>query len=264
MKKTSTLIAAMLLTIILYAYPNRTTISITSNSKSSLRVLIDGNNYNAMRNALLVNNLNAGYHNIKVYQLVKPNQNNGLNNNYQLVYNATVLLKPNYHVDISINRFGKAFFDEQPVGSGYYDLDDEDCTNNNENNNWNNNQSNNWNNNQNNNQNSNWNNNQNNNWNNTNRVMNNQSFDRLKTSLKNEIFENTRINIAKQVIAMNYFSTGQVKDLLQLFLFENNKLEIAKYAFRYTVDKGDYYLLADAFIFSSNKDELMRFIQANR
>ena len=256
MKKTSTLIAAMLLTIILYAYPNRTTISITSNSKSSLRVLIDGNNYNAMRNALLVNNLNAGYHNIKVYQLVKPNQNNGLNNNYQLVYNATVLLKPNYHVDISVNRFGKAFFDEQPVGSGYYDLDDEDCTNNNQNNNWNNNQSNNWNNNQ--------NNNQNNNWNNTNRVMNNQSFDRLKTSLKNESFENTRVNIAKQVIAMNYFNTGQVKDLLQLFLFENNKLEIAKYAFRYTVDKGDYYLLSDAFIFSSNKDELMRFIQANR
>ena len=245
MKKTFTLFAAMLLTVMMYAYPNQSVISISSNSKTAIRVMIDGNRYRASNNAVLINNLNAGYHSIKVYQLKKNYggiRNGSFNNNYQLVYDANVYVKPQYYVDIIINRFGKAFFDEQPIAAGYSgDDDDDDWGDNNANNNWNNNHD-----------------------YNTNRPMNTQSFDRFKEFLRNESFDNTRINIAKQVISTNWFTTAQVREIMGFFSFENSKLDIAKYALKYTVNKGDYFTLADEFSFSSNKDELMRYIQANK
>jgi hypothetical protein len=72
------------------------------------------------------------------------------------------------------------------------------------------------------------------------------------------------MNIAKQVIGANYFTTSQIKDVMEAFSFENNKLEIAKYAYQYTVDKREYFTLADCFSFSNNKDELMKYIQRSK
>ncbi len=245
MKKTFTLFAALLLTVILYAHPNQSKISISSTGNITIRVMVDGNRYPAGNNAVMINNLDPGYHSIKVYQLVNNNaglRNYPFSNNYRLVYNANVYVKPQYYVDIMINRFGKAFFDEQPIAAGYYgDDNDDDWDDNNSNNNWNSNQE-----------------------YNTNRPMNIQSFERFKESLKNESFDNTRMNIAKQVITANWFTTAQVKEIMGFFSFENSKLDIAKYAYKYTVDKSDYFTLADCFTFSSYKDELMRYLRANK
>lgn len=248
MKQTFTLFIAIIISTGMYAYPLFSKISISSSSNSSLRVMIDGNKYKANNNSIQINNLQQGYHTVKVYSQVRNNRPGSLfgnSNNYRLVYSSNVYLKPQYHLDITINRFGKAFIDEQPINAGYYDDNDDD-------NNWGDN--NNWNNN-----NNGWN---NNDW--TNRAMNTQSFDRFKESLKNESFDNTRINIAKQVINSNYFTTAQIKEVVQLFSFENNKLDIAKYAYKNTVDKQDYFTVADCFTFSNNKDELMRYIQNYR
>ena len=245
MKKVFTLLAAMLLAVMIYAYPNQSMISISNNSKTAIRLMVDGNRYRASNNAVLINNLNAGYHSIKVYQLKKNYggvRSGSVNNNYQLVYNVNVYVKPQYYVDIIIIRFGKAFFDEQPIAAGYYGDDDEDDWGDN---------------------NSNYNGNNNHNYN-SNRLMNMQSFDHFIESLGNESFDNTRMNIAKQVISTNRFTTAQVKEIMGFFSFENSKLDIAKYALKYTVNKGNYFTLADEFSFSSNKDELIRYIQANK
>jgi DNA invertase Pin-like site-specific DNA recombinase len=59
----------------------------------------------------------------------------------------------------------------------------------------------------------------------------------------------------------SYFTSQQVKELLQLFTFENNKLELAKYAYRNTVDKRTYFIVNDVFSFGSSRDELARFIR---
>lgn len=246
MKQTFTLLIAVIISTAMYAYPLFSKISISSSSNSSMRVMVDGNRYKTNNNSIQINNLQQGYHSVKVYRQVRNGRPTGIfgnNGNYQLVYSSNVYVKPQYHVDITINRFGKAFIDEQPINTGYYNDEDND--------NW---DDNNWNNN-----NNEWN---NNDW--TNRVMNTQSFDRFKESLKNEAFDNTRINIAKQVINSNYFTTAQVKEVVQLFSFENNKLDIAKYAYKNTIDKQDYFTVADCFTFSNNKDELMRYIQNYR
>jgi hypothetical protein len=243
MKKTFTLLFAALLSLSMYAYPLLSKMSISSNSGTTVRVMVDGNRYKASNNSVMIGNLQQGYHSVKVYQLVRNNRaaspygNNS--SNYKLVYSANVYVKPQYHVDITINRFGKAFIDEQPISAGYYDDGEDDDG---------------------------W---DDNSWNNSNdytssRAMNAQSFDNFKQTLRNENFDNTRMNIARQVINANYFTAAQIKEVIQLFSFENNKLDIAKYAYRNTLDKNNYFSLTDCFSFSNNKDELIKYIQDYR
>lgn len=242
MKKTFTLLLAAIISLSMYAYPSFSKMSISSNSNTILRVMVDGSRYKASNNSVLISNLQQGYHSVKVYQLVRNSRTAspyGNNSSYKLVYNANVYVKPQYHVDITINRFGKAFIDEQPMNAGYYDAADDDD-------NW---------------ADDNWN---NNNDYNSSRAMNIQLFDNFKQTLRSESFDNTRMNIAKQVINANYFTTAQIKEVVQLFSFENNKLDIARYAYKNTLDKNNYFSLTDCFSFSNNKDELIRYIQDYR
>jgi hypothetical protein len=251
MKKTFTLFAALLLVVMMNAAHSQSRFSISTVNRGNIRVMIDANRYSASGNTLMVSNLRPGLHTVKVYQQKRGGRNNPQGNgNYQLLYSSRVNVRARYHVDITINRFGRAFFDERPTSGSYNDDDWVD-------NNWNNNDNNNWDNNNNNN----WDNDDD--WN-TNRPMSTQSFDRFKETLRNETFDNTRLNIAKQVISTNYFTTSQVREVMGFFSFENHKLDIAKYAYQYTTNKRDYFMLADAFTFSSNKDELMQFVQSQK
>jgi Domain of unknown function (DUF4476) len=243
MKQTFTLLLASLISISMHAFPAFSKISISSTSNAALRVMVDGSRYKANDNSIQINNLQQGYHAVKVYRYIRslrPGNGYGNNSNYQLVYSANVYVKPQYHVDITINRFGKAFIDEQPISSSYYGDDEEEDDWGNDNTN-------------------------NNNHDNTyGREMNSQLFSNFKQSLEKESFDNTRMNIARQVIGSNYFTTAQIKEVLQLFSFENNKLETAKYAYKNTLDKNEYFSLTDCFAFSSNKDELIKYIQNYR
>jgi hypothetical protein len=45
-----------------------------------------------------------------------------------------------------------------------------------------------------------------------------------------------------------------------LFTFENNRLDFAKFAYAYTFDTGNYYLVNDAFTFETSIDELNAYI----
>ncbi len=251
MKKTSTLIIAIILTASIYAYPIQSALSISATITNNMYVLIDGNKYKASSNELLVNDIVPGYHRVQVYQQKMGVRNNPFSSN-QLLYSSNILVKPQYHVDIVINRFGKAFIDEQ--------LLDINCTNTDINygqndNHWGNNNQ--WNN-----DNNNWN---NNNWNsNINRTMADATFEQFVQTLRNESFDNTKMNMAKQILVNNFFTTAQIKAVMQQFTFENNKLDIAKYAYRYTVDKSNYFALANEFTFSNNKEALIRHIQNNR
>ncbi|MEP7238182.1 MAG: DUF4476 domain-containing protein [Ferruginibacter sp.] len=234
MKRTFTLLTALCFSVILFA---QSKLSISTTGNSDIRVMVDGNKYLANNNVVMVNNLKSGNHSVKIFRLNNEryrNQGNGRNNNYQLVYSNNLFVKAEYHVDITINRFGKAFVDEQMISAGYNDDDDDD-------------------------------------WGvdandqyydrKSRKVMDKTVFDQFKQTLRNEVFEDARLQMAKQFVGTNYFNTAQVKEMLGLFIFEENKLALAKYAYDYTVDKGNYFLINDAFIFSSNKEELMKYTQ---
>jgi hypothetical protein len=94
--------------------------------------------------------------------------------------------------------------------------------------------------------------------------MNDQDFANVKQSIASKSFDDTKLTISKQVIASNCLFSRQVKELMLLFSFEATRLEFAKFAYGYTFDIGNYYLLNDAFQFESTIEELNQYINSTK
>ncbi|HWR33778.1 MAG TPA: DUF4476 domain-containing protein [Chitinophagaceae bacterium] len=242
MKKYFTLLLSSLFSLTLLAYDgNKLSVSVFD-SKIDIRIEVDGRRFNMQGNSITLRDLNEGYHNVKIYR-DKKRSGWGFGRRQDIIYNSSVYLRRGYHMDISVNRFGKVFTDERRIDQNddWYDDDMDngydDGQNNDDNGGWNNGYGN---------------------------VINAREFETVKESLRKEWFENNRLTSAKFIVDKNNFTTRQVKELMLLFSFENNRLELAKYAYRKTVDKQNYYQLNDALTFSSSKEELARFIRESR
>ena len=85
----------------------------------------------------------------------------------------------------------------------------------------------------------------------------------LMTSLNNTAFDNDRYNIATLAVSQGNITTAQVKEICSAFTFENKKLDFAKYGYSYTIDKENYFAVADVFTFASSKRELLDHIRRN-
>lgn len=83
--------------------------------------------------------------------------------------------------------------------------------------------------------------------------MSPKDFDEAYTMIQHESFDDTRLAIAKQVVASNKMTVNQIKQIATLFSFESNKLEFAKFAYQYCIEKNKYYLLYDVFDHASSK-----------
>jgi hypothetical protein len=92
--------------------------------------------------------------------------------------------------------------------------------------------------------------------------VNEYDFNQMLSSIEHRSFESTRMQLAKQLINDNFFTSRQVTLLLNSMTFESTKLELAKYAYNKTVDRNNYYLVNDAFTFESSITDLSRFISS--
>jgi hypothetical protein len=90
------------------------------------------------------------------------------------------------------------------------------------------------------------------------------SFDMAVSAIKNESFSSNKMNVAKQFIGGRWMTSQQVKEIIKLFSFGNDRLEVAKFAYGYVVDPANYFVINEALTFSSEKDELNKFILQNR
>lgn len=237
MKTIFTLLLATVISSSAFAYNDgKLTISLAQNR--NLQVQVDGRSYSDDDNTITVHNIQAGYHTIKVYR----NYNNGRNSNgngrwdnrnrrAELIYSGQVYVKPDYHVDVMVNRFGKALVDERLLDrnddDGYYN------GNNGSNGNYG-------------------------------QAMNDYDFNQLLGRIRGQWFNNGKMKTAKENIPSYWFNTGQVRQLLQVFSTDSDKLEIAKLTYRYTVDQRNYYSLYDVFSFQSSRDELEQYIRNYR
>ena len=91
--------------------------------------------------------------------------------------------------------------------------------------------------------------------------MSPKDFDDAHAMIQRESFDDTRLAIAKQVVASNRMTVNQIAQIARLFSFESNKLEFAKFAYPYCIEKNKYYLLYDVFDHDSSKQELNEYIQ---
>jgi hypothetical protein len=233
-----------------YAFTNRVTIS--SNYDNALSVVIDGRFYEIsnINKEINISNLRPGIRFVKVYLQSKYGRGDrrGSDRNMRLLYNGNVIIKEGYDVDMVINRFGKAFIDEQPINrlnnrddrddhEGHDGRNDDDGYYGNQNNHSN---------------------------MELHPMMSDRMFLQLKQTISRASFDEEKVNLVKAALGDDFLSSSQVKDLLAYYPFEKTKLDVAKYCYRYTSDASNYYAVADAFTFSSSKSELLAFIQQNK
>ena len=87
-----------------------------------------------------------------------------------------------------------------------------------------------------------------------------QQVDALLTRLKDIPFDNSKVQTAKNALRYTYYSAPQVKQILQTFTFDNYKLDVAKYAYDVSYDKGNFFVVGEAFSFTSYADKLEKYI----
>jgi hypothetical protein len=277
MKTIFTLLLSTIFSVSSIAYDG-TRLTVTSVSHNKMFVEVNGRRYNLNGNTVSIGNIRPGTYNVRVLRELK--RKNGWNSGIgrsreEVIYSIRLTLRDGYHFDILLNRFGKVLIDERRIDrnddwykdeeDNYFDRDrdrnedwdESDDTRDRDSKNWENDDD---------------------DMNDRDprddrdnrdadyddgysRSMSDFDFSQAKETLRKEWFENTRMTTAKQIIDRNYFTSQQVKDLLLLFTFENNRLEIAKYAYGKTVDKGNYFIVNDAFTFNSNKEKLGEYIR---
>jgi hypothetical protein len=288
MKKIFTLFATLILTLSLFAaaHPRASRLTIKSEDRSDIRVVIDGRRFEPYDFHMTISDMQPGYHSVKVYR----ERNFGIftifGQRYDVVFSNSMFIKPYSNVMISIDRFGRAQVFENRMGGRNIGWGDRDWKHDHDFNfdrgrnfgdygdrdhNWNDrdtrsgdrdNRTGGYGNNggygnggyDNNNGGY-------GNGGNLGRVMSDNEFNRVLDNISRERGENNMMKSATQIISTNSFTSEQVKEMLQLFSFENNKLDLAKLAYDKTVDQRNFYVVNDVFSYGNSKDELARYIR---
>jgi Domain of unknown function (DUF4476) len=278
MKTIFTFLASLLVSVSLLAADMRpkSTLTIKSSDRSSIRVVIDGRRFEPLDNYVRIQGIDAGYHNIKIYREKYAGFFNIFGKMYEVVFNNSIAVKPRTDVVLSVDRFGRTTVNEiRKGGFGRRNFDDGDWR---------------------------WDRNHDFNYDNGgrygdydngrggkfgnqdrddhdgrfdgrddhgyndnsfNRAMSDFEFSRVLGLIEKEWSENNKMKSATQIISTNYFTTAQVKQMLQMFSLENNKLDLAEQAYSKTVDQKNYFMVSDVFSFSSSKEELARYIRSH-
>lgn len=249
MNRFFTLLAFLLMATAAFAGWDDGRLSITSMSAKPVRILVDGRQVQVGNSEYQITDLNPGFHRIQIYAVNNNNRRRGVfgNNRDELIYNSNINIRRGMHTDIIVNRFGKVFIDEQAIDNrnddGWNNRDDRNSGG------WGNDRNNDG-----------WGNNGNNRY----QPMEQQKFQQLKQSVERSNFDDNRMDLLRSVIPNNAFTAQQIKELVQLMSFEQKKLELAKYAYRYTTDRGNYFIVNDAFNYGTSKTELTRYIASYR
>ncbi len=89
--------------------------------------------------------------------------------------------------------------------------------------------------------------------------MSRNAFQRALSTLQSQTFDNTRLDLAKNIARNNCLLASDVKALTATFEFENNKLEFARFAYDYTLDVSNYFEVAEALDYEHSRTELMEY-----
>jgi len=76
-------------------------------------------------------------------------------------------------------------------------------------------------------------------------------------------FDSDKLRIARQAVRRNGVFAEQVLQIMDMFSFESTKLKFAKFAYRYTIDRNNYYVVNNGFSFSSSIRNLDNYIYRN-
>lgn len=93
--------------------------------------------------------------------------------------------------------------------------------------------------------------------------MHSYEFDDARNSIASKPFEDTKLSQAEQIMKSNCLTAKQVKEIMKVFTYEETRLTFAKKAYLHTVDPSNYYMVNDAFTYSTSVDELNNYLAKN-
>lgn len=247
-------------------------LSFNAPNRTLLKVVIDGRKFYSNNNNLAIRNLNSGSHTITIYTLKGNEYNdfytNGNSNRWRRISTKQVIIRNNYLYDVTINRFGRVFYDQDYIynnsdwGWGRRDnTDDEEDFIDNE---------------------VDFDNGFDENYKDIDffrrpnqtggprggifgsNGINTNSFNKLKETAQNQILETSRLNFLKQNVGNNLFSNSQITELAQTLNMETSKLEFLKHAFSSSTNKNEYFVVCNTLSMQSSKDDLMEYIKNRR
>jgi len=111
MKSIITFLAFIFFSVSVFANYPPSRLVVTNFENTTLRIIIDGRHYEGVVGSLALNDLSAGYHHVKVYQVHR-----GWFKSDRLMYSSSVFMKPEFQVNVLINRYGEVSIAEQPLG----------------------------------------------------------------------------------------------------------------------------------------------------
>lgn len=87
----------------------------------------------------------------------------------------------------------------------------------------------------------------------------------IKATLSKQNVESSKVSTIKQILrSKKCFSVNQVKTILKMVNIESYKMELAKFAYEFTINKEDYYQVADVLQIESYKRELTEFLESKQ
>lgn len=93
------------------------------------------------------------------------------------------------------------------------------------------------------------------------RVMNDQLFKTFYNNLKKEPFEDDRMALLNTALANSDFTSAQCLQVTKLYTFDDDRMTIMKKMYPRIVDKEAFFTVIATLTFSSNKDEMNKFVQ---
>lgn len=226
---------------------------VSLNGNRDYRVVVDGRSYGGT-NRIYLNDIGPGRHTIEVF----PAQNNKGRKNTP-VHSVSFTMRPQYDMTIKVLPNGRLQFDEKRINNrndrdnrdrrdrdDRYDRDRDDRD---------------------------WRERDDRDWSNRDRDRNSGGYNDYNRAMSDADFNTMvqrirsqwigKMNTARDGIRSNYFTTHQVREVLQLFSSENDRLELAKIAHSRVVDPRSFTQLYDLFS-ASGQAELDRYIRDAR
>ena len=220
-------------------------LSITGTGNSALSVVVDDRQYERITGTITLDDLSSGYHQVKVYEVKNNKRNSRRPDRGRLVYSSRLLIKPYYHVNLTVRPSGEVnIFEEQinqrgrdPRNGGWNGRPGDGRDNHP---------------------------NYPGNGGNYYQPMTDRMLQSAKETIRRESFDKDKAAMAKQIISNNTLYASQVKEIMQLFAFDDAKLDFAKFAYSRTTDRNNYFIIYDMFAFRTNKENLMNYVQNYR
>jgi hypothetical protein len=95
------------------------------------------------------------------------------------------------------------------------------------------------------------------------RFVSDQEFTQVFEAMRTEGFDRNRIEIFRTAAGPRLFTAAQIRIMADLFCFDSHRLSFAKAALANCYDLDNFYLVASAFDYDSNKRDLNRYFTAN-